>query len=430
MLVQKKNVLIFPAGSEIGFEIYDSLKYSHHVNVFGASGRSDHASFLYSSERYIEDPRLFIDCPEFIDFLNECLEKLDIQFIFPTHDTISFYLAKNQARLKATVITSCVETNDIARHKSKTYELFRNESFIPKVYADPPENFDAPLFLKPDEGQGGKGAFCVETRAELEYHLQRNRSLIICEYLPGEELSVDCFTDFRGRLLFVGPRSRDRINIGISFRTTSEEPDSEILGIANTLNQKLSFDGAWFFQVKKDRDGAYKLLEIAPRQSSTMGLYRFAGVNFALLSFFNAQKIKVKIGTNPGRFQLDRCLRSRYKSDIIYNHVYIDFDETIIADNKAHPLVMAFLYQCRNKNIRITLITKHEYDLDKTLAQAQISKKIFNQIIHLKVSDRKVEHLDPEGSIFIDNHWADREVARRSLGIPVFDVDAIECLLK
>jgi hypothetical protein len=44
MGIKKCRVIIFPAGSEIGLEIFNSLKYSHHVEVFGASGKSDHAS--------------------------------------------------------------------------------------------------------------------------------------------------------------------------------------------------------------------------------------------------------------------------------------------------------------------------------------------------------------------------------------------------
>ena len=62
MDIKKHHVLVFPAGSEIGLEIYNSLKYSHHVEVFGASGKSDHASFVYEADRYIEDA-LYVDHP-------------------------------------------------------------------------------------------------------------------------------------------------------------------------------------------------------------------------------------------------------------------------------------------------------------------------------------------------------------------------------
>src|SRR5882762_2479059 len=106
----KRNVLIFPAGSEIGLEIFNSLKYSHHVEVFGASGKSDHASFVYAQGRYVEDASLYVDRPDFIERLNRHLRDLDIELIYPTHDTIANFLAEHQSRVAAKVITSCAET--------------------------------------------------------------------------------------------------------------------------------------------------------------------------------------------------------------------------------------------------------------------------------------------------------------------------------
>jgi hypothetical protein len=114
MDIKKQHVLVFPAGSEIGLEIYNSLKYSHHVEVFGASGKSDHASFVYEADRYIEDA-LYVDHPDFIDRFNRLLRALQIEFIYPTHDTIACFLAEHQSELEAQVLTSCSATNRIAR---------------------------------------------------------------------------------------------------------------------------------------------------------------------------------------------------------------------------------------------------------------------------------------------------------------------------
>ena len=47
----KKNILVFPCGSEIALEIYKSLKYSIHFNLIGASSVEDHGRFVY--ENYI-----------------------------------------------------------------------------------------------------------------------------------------------------------------------------------------------------------------------------------------------------------------------------------------------------------------------------------------------------------------------------------------
>jgi len=426
----KHNVLIFPAGSEIGLEIYHALKYSHHVEVFGASGKSDHASFLYEEGRYVEDASLYVDQAHFIERLNGHLRRLNIEFIYPTHDTIAVFLAEHQAQLAARVITSCAETNRIARSKRKTYTLFRPFDFCPAVFSLPCPDLPYPVFLKPDAGQGGKESVRADDEQDLTFYLRKSPDLLVTEYLPGEELSVDCFTDFHGTLLFIGPRTRERVQMGISFRSTAVDVSDELRHIAQTINATVSLNGAWFFQVRQDRRGRFRLLEFAPRQSSTMGLYRHAGVNFALLSLFNALEIPVQILQNDYPVQLDRCLYNRYKADLSFSRVYVDFDETVIADQRVNERVMAFLYQCRNRGIALGLLTRHRYDIKDTLNRYGIAGSLFAEIIQLADDRPKRDFIDPEGAIFIDNYWFDRRDVKEKLGIPVFDVDAVECLLR
>lgn len=428
-VAKKHHVLIFPAGSEIGLEIYHSLKYSHHVEVFGASGKSDHASYLYDADRYVEDA-FYVDRPDFIERFNRLLQRLQIDFIYPTHDTIANFLAAHQSEIHARVLTSCAATNRIARFKRLTYELFAASDFCPQVFAAPFAELPYPVFLKPDDGQGGKGTYVAESREELDFYLDRHPGLLVTEFLPGEELSVDCFTDYDGKLRFIGPRTRERIQMGISFRSTALEVTEEIESIAHRINESVSLDGAWFFQVKKDRSGRFKLMEFAPRQSSTMGLYRHTGVNFALLSLFNALRMPVTILRNDYPVQLDRCLHNRFKADVGFSRVYIDFDETLVVGTRVHEYAMAFVYQCRNRGIPVVLLTKHRYDIHATLGACGISEHLFEQIVQLTDDQDKSAFIDPEGAIFIDNYWFDRRAVKERLGIPVFDVDAIECLLR
>jgi len=424
----KRKILVFPAGSEIGLEIYHSLKYSHHVELFGASGKNDHASYVYDAAHYVED-QFYVDRPDFIERFNSLLTRLGIEFVYPTHDTIANFLAAHQDQLAARIITSCALTNQIARSKSLTYAKFSSFAFCPRLFSagDTPLSF--PLFLKPDDGQGGKGSYIAADQTELDFYLRKDPGLLISEFLPGEELSVDCFTDYKGNLKFIGPRTRERVQMGISFRSTAIEVSSEIEEIAKAINNTVALNGAWFFQVKKDSAGKFKLLEFAPRQSSTMGLYRAAGVNFALLSLFNALQIPVQIMKNDYALQLDRCLHNRYKADFSYSHVYIDLDETLIIGSHVHPLVMAFVYQCRNRGIDLTLITKHRHDVSTSLRDCGIAENLFDDIIHLTEDQPKWQFIDKEAAIFIDNYWHDRLEVAQKLGIPVFDVDAVETLL-
>jgi hypothetical protein len=429
MLDRKINVLVFPAGSEIGLEIHNSLKCNLHIELFGASGKSDHAKYVYDTEHYIEDD-LYISSPGFIERFNRLLRQYRIDVVLPTHDSVVLFLAQYRNILNAKILTSSYETTLIAREKKLTYALFRKYDFCPEIYTSSFENITFPIFLKPNIGQGGKGSFVVESINELNQKINNNPDLIICEYLDGEEFSIDCFSNRNRELLFIGPRTRERIQMGISFHSKAVPLTPEIERIAKTLNHELNFRGAWFFQLKKDNKGKLKLLEFAARQASTMALYRQIGVNFALLSIFDGLDIDIKILRNNCLIELDRCLYNRYKIGIEYNRVYIDFDDTIIVKGKVNEMALQYLYQCKNNNIEINLLTKHLYNLDESLKKYCLAKNLFDKIILLKSDEDKSKFILPENSIFIDNYYYDRERIRRELNIPVFDVDAIECLLK
>lgn len=422
-------MLIFPAGSEIAIEIFHSLKYNLHFEVFGASGKSDHARFLYDNAHYAEGD-YYIDEPEFIDRFNALLVQWNIRYIFPTHDTITLFLKQFEDNLKATVVGSDLETSAIAREKLRTYELLSNESFCPRVYSHPFEGVNFPVFAKPNKGQGAKGAFICESLDSLVHYVTNTPDIVVTEFLPGDELSVDCFTDRKGELHFVGPRSRERIQMGISFRSSKVKLTDEIMSIANSINRALKIRGAWFFQIKKDAVGKFKLLEFAVRQASTMGLYRQAGVNFALLTLFDAMDMDVSVVLNEYEIELDRCLYNRYRIGYNYDKVYIDFDDTLILNEEVNIDAIKYIYHCRNKGIRIILITKHRYNLDESLMRFNLSRNMFDEVIHIPMEDDKTNYIDPNKSIFIDNHFADRKLVQERLKIPVFDVDAIDSLIE
>ena len=165
-----KNVLVFPCGSEIGLEIYQSLRYSIHFKVIGASSIANHGVFMY--ENYFELP--FINDDNFISQLNKLIIQEKIDFIFPATDDAVVKLAefeKNKS-LPAKIVTSDFETCKICRSKKDTYDYFFNKLNIPVIYNKNSlyQNTNLfPIFAKPDIGQGSKGAYKINNIAELEF---------------------------------------------------------------------------------------------------------------------------------------------------------------------------------------------------------------------------------------------------------------------
>lgn len=421
----KLHVLIFPAGEVNSAELHDALSACVNIEVYGASSEDRHGGFLFSNYKAgLPD----ISDRSFIREFNQVLDAWQIDYIFPTHDTVVEFLASCRNMLHAGVICADWETARICRDKSLTYEVFHDESFCPEVYS----GFGRlPVFMKPRRGQGAKGARMIATEQDVPDGINMD-DYVICEYLPGEEYTVDCLTDGQGSLKAVLPRSRQRLLAGITVRGRDEKLTEEIRHIASRINGKLSFLGLWYFQIKKDACGKFKLLEVSARCAGNMCLSRAQGVNLPLLSVYAACGRSIEVFRNPYHVTVDRTLLSRYRIDYSYDRVYMDLDDTIIVRDKVCLPVIRFLYQCRNHCIPVYLLTRHNASHDDSdtecLDRYSISEALFEKVVSLESGDEKADYIEPVRSIFIDNSYKERKKVYDRHHIPVFDVEGMEVL--
>lgn len=425
----KKNVLVFPCGSEIGLEIYKSVNLSTHFTLYGGSSVPDHGQFVY--ENYI-DGIPFAEDSNFINRINEIVERYKIDFIFPAHDSVVLKLAQEYEKgtLGCKVVTSSAKTCEISRSKKMTYEALDGVIAIPRVYANASEvsESDLPLFLKPDVGQGSKGTYKAKTIKDINFYLNSDPSLLLLEYLPGKEYTIDCFTGGDGKLLFCEGRERKRVSGGISVSSATVK-DDRFLEIAKKINETISFKGVWFFQVKENKNQEPVLMEIAPRIAGTMGLVRCKGVNLSLLSLFDALDYEVDIFENHYEMVIDRALQNKYRHDVVYRSVYLDFDDTVILDGKINLQVMSFVMQCVNNGVKVYLLTRHAGVIDETLRKYRLAE-LFDEVISIKNGDNKSLYIREKDAIFIDDSFAERKEVFAALNIPVFDTHMLESLIR
>ena len=421
----KVSVLVFPCGAENGLEIYYSLKDCVNITLFGASGKEDHGSYVFRN--YLGGLPNIAD-PGFIDYFTRILVENEIDVVFPTHDDVALFLAASASQLPAQIIVPGLWQAEVCRSKKRTYQLFEGYPFTPKTFGSLVEA-TYPLFAKPDKGQGGKGAFLFESMQVAERSCFNLEEYVLCEFLPGEEVTVDCFSDRHGALRFIGPRSRDRVFGGISLRSTSIHPNEEISTIAQAIHDLIKPNGLWYFQAKQDEWGQFKLLEISVRASGTMNLYRMKGINFPLLSLYNALGYDVEIAPNSFSIQVDRALINRYRHNIIYHTVYIDFDDTITTAGEPNPEVVFLLYNLKKQGKQIILITRHAGNIYQTLDRIALHKNLFLSIIQMKEGEEKYQKIKREPAVFIDNIFRERWLVQHHIGIPVFDVDAAWALM-
>lgn len=425
--MDKKNILVFPCGSEIGLEIHRSLKYSLHFNVIGGNSTDDHGKFVF--ENYIGGIP-FITSPNFIANMKKIVATFQIDAIYPAMDAVMTILKEHEEELQCKIIGSSVETMNLCLSKEKTYSRLKECIRVPKVFQK--ENIEKfPVFSKPDIGYGSRGTKLILNQLMLDAHAQEYPHNIFCSFLPGKEYTVDCFTDRRGELRYFAPRIRQRIVNGISVNTVPVKEDiMKFEEIIRKINEQIAFRGAWFTQLKEDEQGNLVLLEIAARLGGSSSLFRNKGINFAQLTLFDAFDFEVQLIENKYDIELDRALDSKFKINITYNEVFIDFDDCILLENKKYNVeLMKFLFQCLNENINITLLSKHKGDLKQRLQELKI-ENLFTRIIHLKPEEKKSDYINNLHAIFIDDSFAERKEVAEKRGISVFSVDMIESLLK
>lgn len=425
---EKKNILVFPCGSEIALDIHSSVCYSTYFHLIGASSVDDHGRFVY--EDYV--PNIpFVGDEDFLPVMVKLVKERRIDAIYPAMDVAITVLKEHEEELGCRVIASPKETTRICLSKESTYQALDGVVCIPRVYE--PQNVkdsDCPVFAKPAVGYGAKGTKRLDSPQEVHDFLLGKNGMLLLEYLPGEEYTVDCFTDKDGRLLYCAARGRNRVKDGISVNTTFVEGQSEFEAMGRRINETLSFRGAWFFQVKRNIVGELCLLEVASRLGGSSLLSRAAGVNLALLSLFDAFDYSVDISPNTYKVELDRALSSRYKLDIEYKRVYCDYDDCLILDgHRVNTELVKFLYECRNKDKAVYLLTKHEGGNLQTELAAFRLDRLFDEVYWIQKDSNKVDYINPVGSIFIDDSHAERMNVQRNLGIPVFSPDMIDVLL-
>jgi hypothetical protein len=423
---KRKKVLVYPCGTEIGLEIYKAVEYSTYFELWGGSSSYDHGRYVY--RHHIDNLPFITDNSDedlIIEF-QEKIKKYNIDYIYPAMDGVLSKFSQYKSLFKQEIIAPESGTTRITRSKRLTYQLLENCVKVPRVYEEIKDITVYPIFVKPDIGQGSKGAQKIDNADEL-LNLSFD-NMILMEYLPGDEYTVDCFTNNEGKLIYASPRYRKRINDGISINSCAAY-GNDFINIALAINDRLEQRGGWFFQIRKDRNGILTLLEVASRIAGTSAYTRSKGVNLPLLTLYLYSGNNIDyVQENRYEVVIDRALHNSYATNIEYDNVYIDYDDTLFFENKINIQLVAFIFQCINNNIPVRLITKHTGNLLGNLKEKRIYD-LFDEIIRIKSEENKFDYIKGPKSIFIDDSFGERISVFNKLNIHVFDSHMIEFLM-
>jgi carbamoyl-phosphate synthase large subunit len=289
------------------------------------------------------------DDPSFIqELLRICTEKrithvlpLVTRELLPLSRNVSVFREK-----KIHIMVSSPEAILLSNHKGNCYRFLQGAGIaVPEFrVVHTTEEFihaafelghpDQPFCFKPAESNGSRGFRIIydsldesellfkqkpwQTRITYAHALNLLSckpfpELVVMEYLPGAEYSVDCVVE-QGKPRIIIPRIREKTVNGISVQGTFVK-DEAVISYCKDIIEAIGPDGNIGIQVKKSASGQPLLLEINPRVQGTIVAALGAGVNLPLLALQNQNGTgiewnKLNIAWNT-RF-------SRYWTEIFY----------------------------------------------------------------------------------------------------------------
>lgn len=322
------RVLVTGAGGPAGVAVIRSLLNRSNVDVYAAD-MDGWASGLYlvPADRRRIVPRGL--APEFVDTLIALCAADEIDVLFSTVDFELPSLASRRQELGTTVLAApSLETLDATLDKFALAERVGTRARVPVTRLVGPssaaEDWAFPIIVKPRRGAGSRGVRVVPDRAALDA-LGDDESLIAQEMLPGEEFSVDVFANADGVVIAAVPRTRTRVDSGVSIAGRTVRND-ELESTAAAVARAIGLVGVANVQLRYDVNGVAALLEVNPRFPGALPLTIAAGVDMPSLALDLALGLPL-----PSHIPFRELANVRFLED-----VFVDPAEILFSENAAH----------------------------------------------------------------------------------------------
>jgi|GEM_PF-3445430 len=319
------NIVITHTSSPTCVGTLHSLRDAFECRIIGVDKEHGFDEFILD-KIYVEDD----ESEEYIDRMIEICKIEDAKLIIPHSIKDRVLFMDKQARFSDEGIKILSSSSkSIVQSESKLFFLnLCQELDIPvadfhvastyrelKEFAYALGYPEKKVVIKPVEGSGSRGFRILNKRVNFRRMFSKHRPdhpeitlsnlraiigdkfqpLIVSEYLPGEEYTVDGFYQGDEELYVV--RARVEAKNGLTtLGKVVEHP--EIVEYSKKLTRALELTTVFGFQFKEDVDGNIKALECNPRIQGTMVMSTMAGANIIAASaaqMLGKEKIPLEI---------------------------------------------------------------------------------------------------------------------------------------
>jgi len=345
MIPAEINVLMTGAGAPGAAGILKCLHSNPDLKVIVADANSNAVGRWLNADlqRDSFEKIPFAHEKNFIEELLSICERRNIHVLIPLVTRELIPLAQNKKKFEewdTRVLVSNVDSLEIANNKSRLYQFLEWRGIEVPGYrvVDNIDQFklaveelgasQRSVCFKPSVSNGSRG-FRVIANDMDEYDLLFNEKpnstyisfndavrilsskpfpeLLIAEYLPGEEYSVDCLADY-GECKLIIPRLRTKMINGISVEGEFVN-EGNIIAYCSEIIKELKLHGNIGIQVKRSLAGKFLVIEINPRVQGTIVAGLGAGINLPVLAIkqelklpINDEELQVKWGTKFSRY--------------------------------------------------------------------------------------------------------------------------------
>ena len=296
--------------------------------------RPDAYGLYLADKGYVVPKR---DDPDFLERLLDIVAQEQCSVIYPLSTIDQEYFAAHDdffGKRGIRMVVSDFHSVSTANDKLKLYDLCKQTGIPVADYVPLPEVAlldralhdlgypQQPVIFKLSQGTAARGLALIQegvslfasihqpsgplqmSPAELSQSLNRMQWAhgILCEYLPGDEYSVDVLS-WHGESLVSVVRQRYASVGGLALHAEVVD-DLEVRELAETVVRELNLSYTSNVQFRRKADGTPCLMEINPRIPGTIGLTIEAGVNMPALA------LELALGRPVSRqFSIDYGLR-------------------------------------------------------------------------------------------------------------------------
>ena len=253
---------------------------------------------------------------EYIPALLDLVVKHRIGLVIPLTDVDLRSLGRQRQRFSdagATVMIGDEADIRLCRDKAQTNELFGRAGLgtiktvlLKDFYEEP----FYPCFVKPIRGSGGVATGVINNENELRVHVATYGDLLLVqEFVPGQEFTIDVYRDRQGVVRCVVPRQRLAVRAGeVSKGITVKDQDliDTSVKLAGLLG---SIWGVFCAQCRRQEGGRPRFFEVNPRFGGGAPLSIAAGADLPL--YLIQEVLGLPITARIGDFT-DHLLMLRY----------------------------------------------------------------------------------------------------------------------